>query len=65
MPVVVVNMLSGRSDKKKAELMRRVSEAVSGSLEVGLDHVRVILNEVPKSNWSVAGLPIEEYLKNK
>ena len=60
-------MLSGRSKKKKRKLMEMVTEAVVKALDVNPDSVRVIINEVPDENFSVAGMPIKEYrnLKKK
>ncbi len=64
MPVVIINMLEGRTKKMKRDLIRKVTDAVVESLGVRPDSVRVIINEVPKENFAVAGLPIEEY-RNK
>jgi len=61
MPVVIINMLEGRSSKMKRDLIKRVTDAIVESLKVKPDSVRVIINEVPKENFAVAGLPIEEY----
>lgn len=65
MPVVIINMLEGRSKKMKRELIKRVTEAVVESLKVKPENVRVIINEVSKDNFAVAGLPIEEYRRSK
>ncbi len=64
MPVVIINMLEGRTKKMKRDLIRKVTDAVVESLGVSPDSVRVIINEVPKENFAVAGLLIEEY-RNK
>ncbi len=61
MPVVIINMLEGRTSEMKRELIKNVTDAVVKSLKVKPDSVRVIINEVPKENFAVAGLPIEEY----
>ncbi len=61
MPVVIINMLEGRSAQMKRELIKMITDAVVESLKVKPDSVRVIINEVPKENFAVAGLPIEEY----
>ncbi len=61
MPVVIINMLEGRTRKMKRDLIKKVTNAVVESLGVKPDSVRVIINEVPKENFAVAGLPIEEY----
>lgn len=65
MPVVIINMLEGRTKKMKRDLIKKVTDAVVESLGVNPDSVRVIINEVPKENFAVAGLPIEEYRKGQ
>lgn len=65
MPVVIINMLEGRAKKMKRDLIKKVTDAVVESLGVSPDSVRVIINEVPKENFAVAGLPIEEYRKKQ
>jgi 4-oxalocrotonate tautomerase len=61
MPVIIINMLEGRSAGKKKKLLRKVTDAVVEALEVEPESVRIIINEIPKENFAVAGLPIEEF----
>jgi 4-oxalocrotonate tautomerase len=65
MPVIIINMLEGRSAEKKRKLLRKVTEAVVEALEVEPESVRIIINEIPKENFAVAGLPIEEFRELK
>jgi 4-oxalocrotonate tautomerase len=55
MPVLQIQMLTGRSPERKRALIQRVTEAVVESLEVRPDQVRIILTEVPPEHWGVAG----------
>jgi 4-oxalocrotonate tautomerase len=55
MPIVRVEILEGRSPERKAELIRRLSEAVVESLEVRPEQVRVLLYELPAEHWAVGG----------
>jgi 4-oxalocrotonate tautomerase len=55
MPIVRVEILEGRSQERKAELIRRLSEAVVESLEVRPEQVRVLLYELPAEHWAVGG----------
>jgi 4-oxalocrotonate tautomerase len=55
MPLVQIQLLTGRSPERKRALIQRVTEAVVESLEVRPDQVRIILTEVPPEHWSVAG----------
>jgi len=53
-------MLEGRTEGEKKMLMERVCDAVSETLNVNKDMVRIIITEVPKRNWSVGGRPLSE-----
>jgi 4-oxalocrotonate tautomerase len=55
MPIVRIDLLAGRAPERKAELIRRVTDAVVASLEVRPEQVRVLLNELPPENWAVGG----------
>ncbi|CUU02940.1 4-oxalocrotonate tautomerase [Candidatus Thermokryptus mobilis] len=65
MPIIIINMLEGRSSERKRKLLEKITEAVVESLDVEPESVRVIINEIPKENFSVAGLPIEEFRELK
>ncbi len=56
MPWVVVNMLEGRSDKKKLELHQAVSKAISEVLEIPADSVHVQLVEMRAEDYSKGGI---------
>ncbi|SFM77340.1 2-hydroxymuconate tautomerase [Marinobacter zhejiangensis] len=55
MPVAQLNILEGRSDEQKEALIREVSEAICRSLDAPLESVRVIINEMPKQHFGIAG----------
>lgn len=57
MPLVKIDMWEGRSEETKEKLIRDVSDTVARTLDVSLDHVTVIIYDVPKSNWGVKGVP--------
>ena len=57
MPLVKIDMWEGRSEETKEKLIRDVSDTVARTLGVSLDHVTVILYDVPKNNWGVKGVP--------
>ncbi|MCU0235670.1 MAG: 2-hydroxymuconate tautomerase family protein [Acidobacteria bacterium] len=61
MPIVRITMLSGRDNDTKRLLLRNVTAAVTTTLKVAPDSVRVILDEVPEEHYGVAGLPIREH----
>ena len=57
MPLVKIDMWEGRSEETKEKLIRNVSDTVARTLDISLDHVAVILYDVPKSNWGIKGVP--------
>jgi 4-oxalocrotonate tautomerase len=58
MPIVRIEMLEGRSPERKAELLRRVTDAVAVSLAVRPEQVRVLLYELPPEHWAIGGRAI-------
>lgn len=54
LPVVIVEMWSGRTDEQKERLIRAVTKAFE---EVGVkrEHLSIIIHDVPKSNWGIGG----------
>jgi 4-oxalocrotonate tautomerase len=61
MPVVLINMLCGRDKETKKLLLKNVTAAVTSTLGVAPESVRVIINELPAEHYGVAGLPIMEF----
>ena len=51
MPVVKIDMWSGRDKETKRKLIQSVSKAVSESLGIEIERIEIILNEVSKDNW--------------
>ncbi len=60
MPIVRIDLWEGRDSETRRELVRNVSEVVSETLDVSIDHVRVILNEIPRENWGIGGEPASQ-----
>ncbi|MNG38568.1 2-hydroxymuconate tautomerase [compost metagenome] len=50
-------MMEGRSAEQKEAVIREVSDAMSRAVDVPLDRVRVLIHELPKSHWGIAGEP--------
>jgi 4-oxalocrotonate tautomerase len=60
MPIATINIMEGRDDAKKALLIEKVTEAICESLGAPIEAVRVIINEVPKSQFGIAGKTAKE-----
>ena len=55
MPIVTVKMLEGRTDEQKRALCERVTEAVAETTGAPAQNVSVIIEEMSKNHYSVAG----------
>jgi 4-oxalocrotonate tautomerase len=53
MPIITVDLLTGRDQAKKSALIREIADATVRTLGVPLASVRVILNEVPPEHWGI------------
>jgi 4-oxalocrotonate tautomerase len=53
MPIITVNLLTGRNQAQKSALIRELAEAAVRALGVPAPSVRVILNEVPPEHWGI------------
>lgn len=56
MPIIDLKLLEGRTLDEKRRLVASVTEAVVESLGVKPESVRITLHEMPKDNYSVAGI---------
>ncbi|OIJ21823.1 4-oxalocrotonate tautomerase [Anaerobacillus alkalidiazotrophicus] len=55
MPHVVVRMIEGRTEEQKRALVQRVTDAVSETANAPKENVTVYIEEMPKTNYAVAG----------
>lgn len=54
MPLVIVEMWEGRTIEQKKELVAGITSAF-GKIGTPSEAVQIILNDVPKHNWAIAG----------
>lgn len=57
MPIAIVHIMEGRDDEKKARAIEAVTKALAESLDAKPETIRVILLEVPRASWGIAGKP--------
>ncbi|NNU82837.1 4-oxalocrotonate tautomerase [Geobacillus sp. BMUD] len=60
MPIVHIYLLEGRPEEKIQGVIREVTDTISTVLGSPKENVRVIVSEVPKSHWGVAGIPMSD-----
>jgi 4-oxalocrotonate tautomerase len=55
MPIIRVEILEGRSPEKKERLIAALTEVAVNTLDVNPEQVRVVIYEMPKPHWGIAG----------
>ena len=55
MPLVHIDLMTGRSDDAIAAMMREVSQAISRTLDAPLGSVRVVVNQMQPTEYAVGG----------
>jgi 4-oxalocrotonate tautomerase len=55
MPVIQVHLIEGRTEGQKSQLIKAVTDAVVESLNAPKESVRIIIHEVPNTNFGIAG----------
>jgi 4-oxalocrotonate tautomerase len=56
MPVVTVQMWTGRNTEQKRRLVRAITDAMIEHANCRPDHLHVIIQDVPKDSWGRAGV---------
>ncbi|PFG10265.1 2-hydroxymuconate tautomerase [Marinobacter sp. LV10MA510-1] len=55
MPIAQLYIVEGRTDEQKEVLIQEVSEAMSRSLDAPMERIRVMITEMPKQHFGIAG----------
>lgn len=55
MPIAQLYIIEGRTDEQKEVLIQEVSEAMSRSLDAPMERIRVMITEMPKQHFGIAG----------
>lgn len=55
MPIAQINIMEGRTDEQKEQLIRNVTTAIMESLDAPEQTVRVLINEMPKTHFGIGG----------
>lgn len=56
MPIVEIKVLEGRTPETIEALINNISRTTSESLNSPLENIRVVVNEIPKTHWGIAGI---------
>jgi 4-oxalocrotonate tautomerase len=55
MPVVTVQIWSGRTAEQKRNLVRALTDAMVKHMDCKPDHLHVIIQDIPKDSWGRDG----------
>jgi 4-oxalocrotonate tautomerase len=54
MPVVIIEMWEGRTEKEKERLIKGITRAFE-EIGVKAEWLNIIIHDIPKSNWGTSG----------
>jgi len=55
MPILTLEMLSGRTEEQKVELADVLTRETARIAKCALQDVQIVFSEVPRSSWAVGG----------
>jgi 4-oxalocrotonate tautomerase len=55
MPFAQISILEGRTDDQKRAVIEKVTQALVEAIDVRPETVRVMIIEVPKTQWGIGG----------
>ncbi|MEA2036460.1 MAG: 2-hydroxymuconate tautomerase [Nanoarchaeota archaeon] len=64
MPVVKIDLWSGRSEEQKEKIIKKVTDAIVESVECPKEAVTAVIDEILKENWGSAGEQHSKKFKN-
>jgi 4-oxalocrotonate tautomerase len=56
MPLAHIYIMEGRSVEQKRAVIEKVTQALHEALGAPKENVRVVIQEVAKTNWGIAGV---------
>ena len=55
MPFAQIYLLEGRTEEQKRAVIEKVTKALTEAVGAPAENVRVWIQDVPKTNWGIAG----------
>ena len=60
MPIANISILEGRTDDQKRLLIAKVTDAIAEALNAPKPNIRVLIQEVPKTQWGIEGQTVAD-----
>ncbi|MBS1191310.1 MAG: 4-oxalocrotonate tautomerase [Rhodocyclaceae bacterium] len=55
MPFAQVFLIEGRTEEQKRAVIEKVSAALSEAVGAPIENVRVLIQDIPNTQWGIAG----------
>ncbi|WNF91067.1 2-hydroxymuconate tautomerase [Vagococcus fluvialis] len=55
MPIIHIELLEGRTQEQKNEMVKEVTEAIVKTTGASRDAVHIVINDMEKGNYAVGG----------
>ena len=60
MPHVEITIGAGRTDQQLRSMIHRVHEALADTIGAAPAHIRIVVNEVPRTHWATGDVTLHE-----
>lgn len=60
MPFAQIYMIEGRTEEQKRAVIEKVTQALHEAVGAPLETVRVMILDVPKTQWGIAGKTVKD-----
>ncbi len=60
MPFAQIYLLEGRTEEQKRAVIEKVTQALVEAVGAPVNTVRVLIQDVPKTNWGIAGVSAKD-----
>jgi 4-oxalocrotonate tautomerase len=60
MPFAQIFLIEGRTEEQKRAVVEKVTQALVDAVGAPVENVRVWIQEVPKTNWGIAGKTVKD-----
>ena len=60
MPFAQIFLIEGRTEEQRGAVIEKVTAALCEAVGAPRENVRVVIQEVPRANWGIAGKPLKD-----
>lgn len=60
MPLAQITIVEGRTEDQKRAVLEKVTEALMEAVGAPRETIRVVIQEVPKTNWGIGGKSMKD-----